>query len=289
MRFYGGNPEVKAGAYRADGLRRLAATGVEGASAALDELLGRMLDCARLEVPLHAEQELESGQIDWLDRLLARLARHEPVAYLLGEVPFHGIRLKTDHRALIPRPETELLVTAALRDLAQGRVRIIDVGTGSGCVAIALAVARPQAEVTAVDLSPEALELARENARLNGADNIRWRLSDLLEGVAPQSHDLVVSNPPYIASEVCRELPRSVREYEPALALDGGADGLELIRRLIGQAAKVLVPGGRLLLEMGYDQGPAVTELLCSIGFTQVVIHRDYAGHDRIAEAVQYG
>jgi release factor glutamine methyltransferase len=190
---------------------------------------------------------------------------------------------------LIPRPETELLVDAVLAHKslwATARPAIADVGTGSGCVIISLALERPQGDYTASDISAEALCMAQSNAtRLGGAAaKIVFLVADLLAGRPDHSLDGVVANLPYVRSAECDGLPRHIREHEPRLALDGGADGLDVIRRLIAQARTVLRPGGVLFLEIGHDQGPATRRLL--EGFREVQICADYAGRERVVIAV---
>jgi release factor glutamine methyltransferase len=209
------------------------------------------------------------------------------------------LEIRCDRRALIPRPETELLVQAVLDNVdatpssrsryekrdegVASTVKIVDVGCGTGCIALALLAELPDAEVTAIDISPDALALAKENAeRLGLAGRFTAVQGNLLSVFAEASLDVVVSNPPYILSDVCKTLDSSVRDFEPKLALDGGADGLDLIRPLVLQATRVLKPGGGIFLEIGYDQGPAVARILKDAGFQRVEIKKDYAGLDRI-------
>ena len=194
-----------------------------------------------------------------------------------------------DARALIPRPETEELCERVLADARiwkEPSPVVLDIGVGTGCIAVTLALERPLARVCAVDISADALELARANARRLGVEEqIEWRAGDLLDGVAAGSADAVVSNPPYVSEAELPTLDATVREYEPKLALVSGADGLGIIRRLIVQAGIVLAPGGSLWMEIGNEQGPAVCELLRDGGFEAIALHRDLAGHDRIVEA----
>jgi release factor glutamine methyltransferase len=296
---------------------RLAAAGSGNAKRAVEELVAHVLGCKPLEIyfkTVTPEQQAE------LEKLIARAEQGEPIQYIIGHVDFRGLEIRCDRRALIPRPETELLVQAVLDNVdatpssrsKQGKrdegvastLKIIDFGTGTGCIALALLAELSNAEVIGVDVSPDALSLARENAeRLGLSDRFIAVLGNLLnvdatpssrsgqekrdEGVASTffaeaSLDIVVSNPPYILSDVCKTLDSSVRDFEPKLALDGGADGLDLIRPLVEQAARVLKPGGGLFLEIGYDQGSAVFQCLEKAGFKNVRIIKDFAGLDRI-------
>jgi release factor glutamine methyltransferase len=265
--------------------------GIEGATYVACDLMGHVLGCSRPAVLTHSDEQLSFAQQHRLENMSALTQSGEPIQYVIGDVDFREVTLKVDRRALIPRPETELLVgeliaieqAKGLQDLFE-RPSIVDVGTGSGCIVISLAKEMPHATYTAVDLSPCALELAQENAALNGVkERIHWLQSSLLDGFEPGSMDFVISNPPYISTKVCAELDKSVREFEPMSALDGGEDGLELIRTLVAQSQEVLAPGGWFLLEMGYDQGPAMNEMLLSHGFEQVQIKKDLAGLDRMA------
>jgi release factor glutamine methyltransferase len=190
---------------------------------------------------------------------------------------------------LIPRPETEQLTEAVLACeplWKRASPALVDVGTGSGCIIISLALARPEAQYHAIDNDPAALELARSNARRHRVlRRIRFRAGDLLEMFAPASLDAVVSNPPYVRTGDWEQLPAQIRDYEPRAALDGGADGLAVIRPLISQAGRVLKPGGRLFLEIGAEQAKSVRSLLAANNFTDCAIRADLAGKHRIASA----
>jgi len=268
---------------------RLLAEGIPEARTQAEYLLSSALGVRRLDLYLLPDiPRLDAAALRRLDADCERLARHEPLQYVLGETEFMGRRFRSDPRALIPRPETEELVRHALELLPAGRTPapgIVEAGTGSGCIAVTLRLERPGAAVTATDCSPEALALARENAVALHADRIDWRLCDLLDGIPPRSMDLVISNPPYIATDELDGLDRNVRDHEPRLALDGGADGLDVIRRLASQAAHVLRPGGQLLLEIGEDQGTAVPGILTQHGYTAVRVLRDMNGHHRVVTA----
>ena len=226
-----------------------------------------------------------------LECLAARVAAGEPLQYVLGEAWFWGRCFKVDRRALIPRPETEELVQRVLDDAElwrKPRPVMADVGVGTGCMVLTLAAERPQAELLGLDICPDALALARENeVRLGLAGRVRWCQADLLEGVPPGSLDAVVSNPPYIASGEIATLAEEVRAHEPRRALDGGVDGLDLVRRLIAQAVLALRPGGRVWMEIGDEQGESARHLLATAGLVQVETRRDLAGKPRMVEGVR--
>ena len=229
-------------------------------------LLMHTLDIARATLIAHPERTLDREQQATYQRLLERRLRFEPIQYILGETEFYGPKLRVTPAVLIPRPETELLVEAVVaRKGAHVPTRILDVGTGSGAIAIALAHLMPLAVVTAIDLSPAALTLASENARSLGLeDRIRFLESDLLDGLRNQAdpYDAIVSNPPYIPQTDAPTLHPQVRDHEPAQALFAGTDGLEIYRRLIPQAWSHLKPGALLALEIGYGQQAALRQLL---------------------------
>lgn len=195
---------------------------------------------------------------------VARRLKHEPVQYITGEQEFYGLAMKVSPAVLIPRPETEHLVEAVLeRAPHRTPLMIADVGTGSGAIAVALAVGLPQAQVTALDISQEALLVARENARRHRVDGrVRLVESDLLAAAGDVLFDMVVSNPPYVAEAERATLARQVREHEPAGALFAGAEGLDVYRRLIPQARRALHVGGLLAMEIGHGQSEAVAALL---------------------------
>lgn len=268
-------------------LRQLEERGVSEARLNLEYLISRRLNLPRLELNLHRQDAMAKGDVAAVDADVERLAVGEPLQYILGDAPFLGLTLKTDRRALIPRPETEWLVEQVLACpaiWADPVPRVVDAGTGTGCIALALAAARPDARVLAVDVDPEALALARENRdRLGLEGRVELRQGNWLEGLPADTFDAVVSNPPYIPTADCGMLERHVRDHEPRRALDGGPDGLDMIRKLAPQALACLKPGRPLWLEIGFDQGPAVSAILSAAGFERVDIRRDSAGHDRVA------
>ena len=262
-------------------------------NAALDAqlLLAHVTDLSRTSVLAYPERALSADEAERYAALVARRTAHEPVAYLTGHRAFMGLDFLTDARALIPRPETELLVTAALAEvdarLAAGGAPpvVVDIGTGSGAIAVALAAHAPNlGAIYATDISSDALALAQENAqRLGVAGRIHFLLGDLL-GPLPEPVDLLLANLPYVAPREATTLPDDVRRYEPSLALYGDDDGLGHLRRLFAQAPKRLKPGAAILLEFGYDQRAAV-ETLAHETFpgAEARIIADYAGWDRLA------
>ncbi len=235
----------------------------------------------------HDDEPLAAGALVAYERLLERAVAHEPIPYLLGHAPFFGREFIVTQDVLIPRPETEQLVEYALAwGRARGELRAVDVGTGSGCIAVSLAASLPRATIVAVDVSPAALSVAAANAARHASGRVGLVRGNLLEAIAP-GFDLITANLPYIAPEEWPTLPIGVKSYEPVLALDGGEGGLRLIRELLPQAAERLRPGGLLLLEIGWRQGEAVVALAgASFPGSAVAVIPDFAGHDRIV-AVQ--
>jgi len=229
--------------------------------------------------------ELSAPQINTLNQLVARRARGEPLAYVLGEQHFWTLRLAVNPAVLIPRPETELVVERALQHLPrQQTVQVLDLGTGSGAIALAVAQERPNAQLLGVDQSAEALVVARSNAELNHINNVTFLQSNWFSAVLRQRFALIVSNPPYIA-EGDPHLEAAVLAHEPYLALISGSDGLEAIRHIVHRAGEFLAPKGWLILEHGWQQASAVRQLLESAGFSSVASHADLAGHLRVTEA----
>jgi release factor glutamine methyltransferase len=246
-----------------------------------DLLLMHVIGRDRAYLLTHPEMQLTTEQAAQYEDWLARRARHEPVQYIIGEQEFFGLKFRVTPDVLIPRPETEHLVEAALeRADREAAVCIADVGTGSGAIAVALAHSLPQARVTALDSSTAALAVAQENAESHRvSDRIRFYESDLLASVAGERFDMIVSNPPYVAEN--EELEPQVRDYEPRSALFAGPDGLDIYRRLIPQAQAAVRPGGWLLLEIGHGQRDALERLLT--GWESVSFVADLQGIPRVA------
>ena len=220
----------------------------------------------RVTLLAHPDRELNPGQQTRYEDTIARRLRHEPIQYITGHHEFYGLNLQVTPAVLIPRPETEHLVEAVLNLLPTDQpLKIADIGTGSGAIAITLALHLPQADIAALDISAEALAIAQQNADTHyAADRIRFLQSDLLADLDPEAgtFDAIVSNPPYVASSDRNTLHPQVRDYEPPTALFAGESGLDIYRRLIPQARKALKPGGLLALEIGHGQQSAIASLL---------------------------
>lgn len=255
----------------------------ERARADAELLLIHLLGKDKAWLMAHRDEELAPAKAVLYTQLLERRREGEPVQYITGETEFYGLTFRVTRDVLIPRPETEHLVERAV-ELATGlhAPRIVDVGTGSGCIAVALAHKLPHASVTAIDISVAALTVAEENAQRNGVA-IRFLQGDLLAPVAGELFDLVVSNPPYVSIADRASLSVEVRDFEPATALFAGDDGLEVYRSLIPAAFDALNPGGFVVLEIGYGQSPAIAELLARSGFAQIEFIPDLQGIPRVA------
>jgi len=259
---------------------------VENPRLICEMLLSRLLGCQRLALHLRHEAELTDKQLEAMRRGIKRAAAGEPVQYILGSTGFMDAVFKVDPRALIPRPETEELVRYVLACKSlwlHEAPAIVDVGTGSGCIVLSLAAAHPQGKYLAIDISEEALSLARENAvALKLTEHVHFVRADLADVVEPESLDAIVANLPYIPTEACNHLAPSVRDHEPRSALDGGPDGLDIIRTVVQDAGIVLKQDGMLFLEIGEEQGAPVVALLKACGFSDVALIQDLAQRDRI-------
>jgi release factor glutamine methyltransferase len=224
------------------------------------------------------------AQLRRVEEFVRRRAGREPLQYILGEVEFLGLSIKVGPGVLVPRPETELLVVEALR-LVSGkrRVRALDLCTGSGCIALALSRALPDSEIHGTDTSREALRYARLNARTNGAENVTFLKGNLFEPLRDLTFDLITANPPYVRSGDIQCLEPEVRDWEPLSALDGGEDGLDIYRELLGQSPSHLAEDGALVLEMGCGQAPEVAEIArAAMPGHRLSVLRDYAGIKRL-------
>jgi release factor glutamine methyltransferase len=244
-------------------------------------LLRHVLSRSHAWLEAHGEETISDAEQRHFAELHGRRMAGEPIAYLLGWREFFGRRFEVAPGVLIPRPETELLVETALAKLARRRApRILELGVGSGCVAVTLALELPDSQVTAVDLSAVALDLARRNARVHHA-NIEFIQGDWLAAFGREHFDLIVANPPYIA-EADPHLAAGDLRFEPKMALASGADGLAALRAIVADAAEKLVDGGWLLLEHGYDQADAVAGLLAADGYLEIEQEQDLAGLMRV-------
>jgi len=226
------------------------------------------------------EQALEPSQEQQLDIWLKQRLEGQPLAWILGEWEFWGLSLKVSPATLIPRADTECLVEAALDTCTQKRARVLDLGTGTGAIALALKHERPDWQVEAVDLNPAAVQLARDNARQLQLDIRVWQ-SDWWQGIPEGMYDLILSNPPYIRPQD-PHLTQGDLRFEPASALVGGEDGLEAYRQLLAGIPRYIKPGGWLLVEQGYDQAPALRELFDQAKLVNIATRQDYAGQPRV-------
>jgi len=280
----------------------LAAKGVPDAQVAAELLAARLLRLGRGLLAGELEKEVPEKCLEAMRRGMKRLVDGEPLQYVLGEWDFRTLTLKCDRRALIPRPETEELVTRVLAHLnlhpstsnlqpstSTLQPFIIDVGTGTGAIILSIAKEfRGDGVFLGTDVSEEAIALAKENAvRCGLSGRVRFAIADGLDEFdEPGVVDVIVSNPPYIESAVCEGLDPRVKDWEPRLALDGGASGLDFYDRYLGDALNILKPGGAIFFEIGENQGEAVRQLMFDYGFDAIKIEKDYAGHDRYASAV---
>src|SRR5712664_792784 len=277
------------------GLAQLRDAHVPSYTLAAELLLLQVLSRERTWIYSHPEQEISSAEADRYFALLARRTNGEPTQHLTGKQEFWGLEFEVTPDVLIPRPETEPVIEVALdrlavRELRDGRkqtltgegLQIADIGTGSGCIAIALAKELPAAAIYATDISRPALAVAQRNAaRQNVADRVRFSEGNLLEGIAPLL-DLIASNPPYIGRREAETLMREVRDHEPEIALYGGEEGYEFYADLITQSAAHLKPTGLLVLELGHNSLPAVQPLLDAAAWTNVGVTNDLTGISRV-------
>jgi release factor glutamine methyltransferase len=259
---------------------RLGDAGVDSPRVDAEFLLAHVLGTTRSG--LHAEnaRELDEGQLDELERLVARRVEREPLAYVLGEWGFRRLTLIVDERVLVPRPETEVVVERALARIAGlPGPRVLDVGTGSGAIALAIADEHPGARVTGIDASEGALAVAHANAAQTGLA-VELRQADVFDGLPPGPWDLVVSNPPYVGDEELSGLEPEVRDWEPRTALVGEGT----TERVATEARSVLRPGGSLVLETAGDRAEDVADLLLGLGYVDVAVTQDLTRRSRVAE-----
>ncbi len=267
--------------------QRFAEAGISSARLEAQLLLAHVLQCTRMQLYTGFDKPLAEAELAGYRALIKRRLAGEPVAYLLGEHEFWGLPLTVDPSVLVPRPDTETVVEVA-RDTFPDRsvaCTVLDLCTGSGAIALALAKELTAARVIATELSPEAAAIARKNAERNGlADRVEVRVGDLFGPVTGERFDLIVSNPPYIATAVIATLSSEVQR-EPRLALDGGADGLAFYDRICAQAAEHMLPGAAIVLEHGFDQADAVGARLAAAGFEQITLTRDLGKNPRVTSA----
>jgi len=267
----------------------LAKKGIEGPRNEAQLLLGHVLGYDKTYLTVNFAEQPSEADRNRFKELIQRRVAGWPVAYLVGTRDFYLLSFEVSPAVLIPRPETETLVLEALGYLKPLKEpTVLDLGTGSGCIAVSIAHQKKDAKVTATDISPDALDVARRNAAKHGvADRVEFRKGDLFAALPEGStFDLVMSNPPYIAPGEFATLAPDVRDHEPRVALDGGSDGLAFYRRIAASVGNVLKPGGRLLLEIGYTQNEAVRAILAERPELEVgATLKDMAGHPRVVVA----
>ena len=265
----------------------LARKGVDSPRLQIELLLAHVLQMPRMKLYLNFERSLTDPELEAVRELVRRRGEREPLQHLVGSVSFCGFEIAVNRDVLIPRPETELLAEEAWKFLATLGAKpaaVLDFGTGSGCLAIAIAARHPAAWVQAVDVSENALNVARQNAERHGlVDRIQFHRGDGLGAVsAGLDFNLIVSNPPYIPTNEITTLQPEVRDHDPVLALDGGVDGMNFYRRLAVECGPRLRSGGRLMLDLGAGQAAAVSDLLVANGWRVERVEKDYGGQDRI-------
>lgn len=258
-------------------------------------LFTEILDCDRVSLYLNKNVPLGKDNSDLIASVLKRRINGEPIQYILGKTEFAGLEFKVDKNVFIPRPETEILVEAAVKtgrslSVTGERLKILDLGTGSGCIAVSLAKLLPDAQVAATDISPEAIEVAKENARFHRV-KINFFQGGLFNAyhLSPITYHLIISNPPYIPTAEIDKLAPEVK-YEPRIALTGGADGMDFYRNIISRAPARLREGGFLILEMGFGQRQAIENIFKISGNFEIIeVIRDYSDIDRVIAAKKVG
>lgn len=265
---------------------RLRRAGIDTANLDAKLLLCKFLKKDKLFLVVNSEKEIEIDEK--FIELVSRREKHEPMQYILGKAEFYGLDFKVNKNVLIPRPDTEVLVEKVISSVKNNSYTILDIGTGSGCIPISILANCPNAKAYAADISADAIEVAKENAKLNNVDNkITFLNIDILNDFPDFSIDCIVSNPPYIEEEVIPTLMEDVKGYEPDIALNGGPDGLVFYRRIAQEGYKILRKGGLIAFEVGYTQAKAVEEILIKNGFAQTEIIKDLAGIERIVSAIK--
>lgn len=268
----------------------LAGKGVESARLNAEHLIGHALGLKRMALYLQFERALTEPDLEKIRPLVRRRAQREPLQYILGETDFHGLKLKVDRRALIPRPETELLVEMVATEAGTWTSppgSILDLGTGTGAIALALAQKFPESKVTALDASDDALALARENAAATGlAERVAFLKSNWFEAIpADTRFALIVSNPPYLSTQETEATTPEVRGYEPVSALTAADEGMADVRAILRRAPAFLSPGGMLALETGVAQHAELVRLAAEAGFARTESRQDLTGRDRFVLA----
>ncbi len=269
------------------GTEYLQARGFESPRLTVELLLGRTLDCSRIELYTNFDKPLLAHDLAAFKQLFKRRVAHEPLQYILGDTEFMGLRFLVDARVLIPRPETELLVEQVIKEFRESSsLRILDIGTGSGNIAVSIAHFLPGATVDAIDESEPALAVAEANIHRHAlADRVKLSRIDIMSaapGLRAHEYDLIVSNPPYVSLEEFGQLPPEIKDHEPSIATTDNGDGLTFYRRIADVAKELLRPDGKIFVEIGYGRAGAVETLFTRNGYGAVAIIPDYQGIDRV-------
>lgn len=274
------------------GIQTLSHSGKAEAALEARLLLEAVLECDRTYLVIHKDEVISENNLEQYFKWIEERVTGRPIQYILKQQEFMGLKFRVTPFTLVPRRETEELVELALNFLSEDQVStIMDIGTGTGCIPISLTVLNKKVIAIGVDLSQEALDVALDNSLMHKVDSrIMWVHSDIFDGIDSVwlgKIDMILSNPPYIRTEDIDHLMLEVKGFEPRMALDGGPDGLDFYRRICKDAKSFLKEGGALLLEIGYDQGKEVCELLSQYGFKQVQCKKDLSGMDRMICAVK--
>lgn len=259
--------------------------GIDTARLDAELLIAHALKLERIALYLDHHRPLSTHELEAIRGLVKRRSKLEPIHYILGQRDFWNITLSVDPRVLIPRPDTEKLVELALAHIHADTEQVLDLCTGSGAIALAIASEHPKLKLTATDISSGAIALAQQNCSTLELANVQFRVGNLFDDISG-TFDIIVSNPPYISRSQCADLMPDVRDYEPMLALDGGTDGLDFYRKIVEQSPRFLAQDGHLFLEIGYDQADAVKKLIePGADLKWIHCHQDLAGNDRVVQA----
>jgi release factor glutamine methyltransferase len=256
--------------------------GVDEPRLSSELIITHVLNIKRLDIYLQFERVLTDEEISKIRSLLRRRSENEPIQYILGETEFYGLRFSVDKSVLIPRSDTEILVQTAVEYIKDKPFSVFEIGTGSGCIAVSLAKKCRNINITACDISDQAIKLAASNAKLNGAaDRINFINLDILKKLPDSKFDVIISNPPYISKTVIESLAKQVKDFEPLGALTDGGDGLTFYRRINEIIPEILKQGGSIFLEIGYDQAESI-KAIYEKSLKEVKIMRDYSGNNRV-------
>lgn len=265
---------------------RLKRADIDTASLDAKLLLCKYLQKDKLYLVVNADKEIEIDNS--FEQIVSRRENHEPIQYILGKAEFYGLDFKVDKNVLIPRPDTEILVERVINFVGDNLYTVLDIGTGSGCIPITVAANCKNVKAYTVDVSEYATKVAKENAKLNGVEErVTFLNMDILKDFPDLEVDCIVSNPPYIEDGVIPTLMSDVKDYEPYIALSGGADGLVFYRRIAEKGYEILKKGGLIVFEVGYNQAQAVKEILKNNGFVDMEIIKDLAGINRVVTAIK--